>query len=1835
MKMKKEKSRGSAKRLIIILSLSLALLIALGAFSFAWIRNYVTVDSLGVKTGQLLYDIKIYDGNGNKLSDVFSSPTDDSTQTSEIVKSIDAADIAIVDDIELFFVIKKHPDSIDFDVALSFDWDKGEGSEYDYVGQLKYGMYDASAELPADVTFDKTDAETGYIAAAPDGEYPQTDDDSLTGIFEKTQSTSLSGDGDDCACIRLKITVPKGEHDLNLLEKNFRLKTRFCVAQTGALDDVGSVETIRVTDYSSLKEAMSSYGYGDTIYIEATDKSKPIEYDGDLVFTRPCTVVLVRTTLEIQGNLIFSYIYDDYFELNTSADGHIKVLKNEGDDAGHFHIDLPNSTMKLVGANNVAAGKADVYVAGDFTANASTKEGEGLTFERLKVCVADSEDLKPLTVDGSSRILVANSTNLGALSADKNCKKLELINKGSIEEIDLRGMSQDTTYLVSPAIFIDNYGIVGGDKTIYLPSFSMKYDENDIESGLDNTRIIANKGSELIKAITQHDSFPAEGAEAAYNISDYFFSTGVNMADGTTRDDIEYDAREIFVEKIDNDPARIIVHYENIPPVLGGDTCETLKDYIEYYSGEKVSADQKIAAVKDITEMKVICYSGKVLDSTVDTKNGDTYSDYSFIKTMTALTTLDLSESGSEGMRVPDNAFKGMTALTDVKMPERDIIWGKNIFTNTGVDEITFPQALTRLDNPINSSNRVTSQAVLDGIKYVRTSITVVDGMWLNTTAKQYFFTFDEFTREQYRELYKLTYPNEKLYGTSYSDWNAKIFVDNKAKRDGEFFYRDVTVDSKYPICEFVAYTGEGAAWASDFDFNEFKGFTIISYDPYAFYDKFKYEEETTIVIDEAVKSIGEYAFACSINTKDVSLGIKSVTINGNPEINGYAFQNNDRLSSVSAPRLTCLKGGYNFAYNDALLTVDLPMLSVVEGNRDLHMCPNLKRVDISVIEKTSANLDFYSADNVEDYNEYMNIYDEYSYAIFYIHTENAMPKSAYTSALAADYRMIFVNEEYAPLYSLTSTYTGVTDMGDKALSDLISANADGTDLKAGDELAYYYVINGSKAELVACMLPEINIPGEDFTTISSFNHNGVPYPVTQIGSAAYHFTKIVAQNITVHDNITTLGNYAFNAQKSKFGKYCITLDLNDVVNTGKGVFYYVSMVRVAGDNLTSIGVNTFAYNEELVVAYLPNLSTRVVEEGVSPVPKVFEGCKKIRIMYVGFSDNIEYDDTFSRMKNYIRFINYLGDSGNIALANVTTVVNSGVPTAPASFKNNLVNVKENFDSIYFSDYYDYKISFMGLTGTIELPGYIYYAKTDGELELISVSPDVDSFCDYIYNAKGGKDYITPGALYEDSGRYTAMNNGTEAKYIITSIGHYAYGATVYGGIDNFIISDNVEILGNGALSGSAYVNSVTSVKPLTNVNCLNLSNVTVAGTYACYNANIEQLNALNLVIVGDSAFSYCVNLKKIYLPSIETAQGTNTFRYCTSLEEITLGESIMNLSGNMFEGCSSLTKLTILNKNNVVTLGGYYLVSSDQASKVYVHVPASIYDAYKKKFETSGFGLIPFANFKKFGNATTEDSLTYYWEILGLLDDTKVLDSSSIDTENLTGVGTAKGTAYLDYVEGTFPTSGELELPSSLEGTVVVEEEFNGTVYQITYTVTCNVVSVKPSLMSALSGVTGVTLPSGMEYLSFTTADLADSIKSLSISGDNDKFKTQGGVLYTKDEDDKIKTLLVCPKALTTADGKLTVADTVTEIFDKAFYGSKSITELEIAGAVTVRNEAFAGAGISTIKFTDTSDASVFAGKDIFLGANVNLQISVPSALLNTYKANVLIDYSIKFITH
>lgn len=1769
--MKKKINKSSAKRLIVILSLSLAILIAAGAFSYAWIRNYMDAGNVSVETGKMLYKVTAYKVSNGVVSSTVLFDTDDPVDAKRAEENTSLQKPIILDkslikvdveaEEEIFFIIEKYAGSIDFDVALSFDNDGlngGTEKDFEYVGQLNYALEDDSDAV---VNADNADDIQSYLAthAENDGKV-----ENLGTIWNTMEKTSLSGE-QKYASIRLKIGKNIGALSADSENNKFPFKVELCVAQKGALPSDLKTDTFYADDLNTFKQALQEYGSGDEIYV-----TQDIEYIGDLVFTRPCKLVLIRSTLTVKGNLIYSYMYGGKFTINTVSDGHIKIEKNdinEGEaSGGNFQIDLPDTTIEIEGANNAAEGKADIYVEGRFTANASKAEGEGILFKGARICDKGSTNLKPVLINGSSRIYVSNRTRIGALTANFYCRKLILENNGYIENVDLCAMEQDVTLLSSPCILIDNAGMLGND-IIKLPKWSKKFidSEKDNLSPNDNTQIISNKGSSTIRAVADgHDiGDPIE----VVNAGDYFYSNGNKGGDGF-RDDIEYMLREQFVEAVNGDKSNIIIHYEAPSPIVLRDYPElselgNLQSFVEFYA-----KNGEINAANALTKVTIICYGNQTLSTT----------DYSFIKTMTALTELDLSDAESFNKAVPNNAFKGMTALTKVTMSESDTQWGQNIFTGTGVDEITFPQSLTKLDNP-KVGNTITGERVLDGIKYVRTSISLVSGLHQNSSNGQYFFTPDSYTRDAY----------VAYYSNGGADWRAKFFIDNGAIRYGEFFLRyDPNASDAERFCEVVAFTGGYVldannsktfiAWTDDayqdyqFDFNRIeidnKLYTITSYDPYALYDKLKSENAFNLVLESNVAYIGEYAFASSNNTNS-SLGLVSVDIKGNPQIMGYAFAYNDVLETFRAENLTTLKGGYNLSNNDSLEKVYMPKLSVVEGGGDISTCKALKDVDIGVIEKTETNKTFYTSN------------DSYSYARFYIHTENAGVSSTYTSALAADYRHIFVKKSYADLYKVTSTYTGLTEMGENSLDSLIAADVNGNSLEDGEELAYYYVLDGNNAHLVACLLKTIDKTGEDYTTIEKLGG----YPVTYIGSAAYHFTSMKAQNITIPDGIDKIGDYSFDS--NKFKKYCITLDLSDIEIAGKSAFYYMDMVRVVGDKLEEVGKDTFSYNQNLVVANLPNLSRSRPASSSDTPQTVFVRCTSLRIAYIGWSENISYDDAYSRAKNYIRFMNFVSGDAVISPPSVNTVVNSGAPKVKTNFYNNFANSDTSFSNIYFSNYYDYPIKIDDMTATIRLPGYIYLDKGNSEVELFAVSPDIERFWNYKIDENGERNYYSPGALYADEAGYTTENNGTDPVFTVTSLGNHAYGAVSISRVDNFIIADSVTTINNRALKGSAYWSSSTIITTLQDVKCLDLANATFLGDNACAESSIKQVKAKNLQTVGGNAFSECRSLEEIYLPALTSITSSGAFRYCTSLTEVTFGEGLKKIPNDTFNNCSALKKLTLLNSEDVVTVGAdnssSSLTSAEIAANVIVRVPASVYDQYKGKYTSNnGFGRIPLENFEKFGMAVEDGEINYYLNVISETDKT----------------------AYIDYFNGELPTN--VTFPDTLNG------------YKI--------VSVSATAMSALVDVESVTLPKYMEYLNFTTADISDTVKTLVIDSSNTKFMTVDGVLYTKDG----KTLLVYPMAK--SGTSFAVGSGVTEIAYRAFYGAKNLQTVEFASnaVVTIRDNAFEKCTVlKTIKFNNSTE-STFAGNNILLGANVNLKIDVPDAAISKYKAKVLIDYSI-----
>lgn len=1824
--METKKNKSSAKRIITIVCLSLALLIALGAFSFAWIRNNLEFAESEISAGKMRYKLMMYykDSDGKIVSEeLFNTGTDTEgeSQSDKLIsvrKDLeDKTLIDIAEGNEVFFVVEKLKDSIDFDISLSFDMhgisnkdtidkalsagqnltDIQKKEQYNYIGSMDFRLKNDTDKLSS-ILNDGLGID-GYIGNPGDNTAVA---ESLGYIWDVAEKARLEGD-QNFACIRFAINKKAGV-PADLDGYKFKLRTKLCVAQKDGLpEDVENKKTvIEVKNKDQLAKAMKEYGFNDEIRVTSS-----FTYSGDLVFTRPCTFTLNRATLTVKGNVIFSYMYDGEFALNTASEGQLRILKNS-DAGGFFKIDLAEASMELIGANNSASGKADIYVENEFTANAAQFDdlvrdeagkvtGEiierGLFFKGARICTAENgaikENLKQVLINGSTKVVVSNRTTLGELTATKYCRAINIVNNGTITKVNLESMGQDTSMISEPCIDIDNGGYFT-DTTIRLPRWSKKFDSEDMSSYDDNTRVKANKGSGEMKAITPND-IPEGATQSSQffpnvdpaSISEYFYSRG-DKGESGYRDDIDYGLRTQFVEVLNEAGTEIIIHYETPSKLIDNyndvSYLTTLKQYVEHYQANKICAP-----TNELTKVTIACYGDKVL----------TADDYAFIKTMTAMTDLDLADAVSTNKTVPHNAFNGMSNLENVKMSESDTTWGRNIFTGTKVIEITFPQSLTKLDNE-HISGFIQNEKVLDNIKYVRTSTTVVQGLFLSEQKLRFFFTVDQSTCEAFRRL-----------ALNNNNWASRFFVDNGAKQAGDYFLRyDENDGSPTPKCEFVVYTGDTSTnWVTTTGFNfqtlavGDKAYAISSYDDYALYNRLTGESGLNITFSQHLEKLGKYSFGCA--NKNTDKGVNTVTFEGDTQLMGRVFYNAGTLTAVNGAEVTTLSGGNNFANCRSLKTLNFPKLSTVDAERDLYNCYKLETVDIGVVELKPENSDFYSSDGTSNYD---------AYARFYIHTENAKARGLYSATfkgLAASERFVFVKESYADLYTVTPEYTGVTEMGERELTELLTADMNGGSVDDNEEISYYYVLNGDEAHLVACLISKINTPDADFNTISTLGGKNV----TKIGSAAYHFTEITAKNIKIADSVTRIGAYAFYSRTHK--KYSINLDLVNVIYAGKFAFSNFNAVKITGDSLEEVSEGTFFSNKYLHLVNLPNLSRSRPANTNGTIYKVFEECTALRLSYVGFSADIEYDNVESARNSYIRFINFVSVPEQAVLSKINTVVNTSgvnavvrsrrIATAVEPFNNGFATVGKQFVGIEFSDWYTKDIDANGVSGTIELPGYVYYKEANGELTLFAVSPDITEFGDM---GASGKDYTTPNAIYSiGEGRYTSKDNGSSPAFKVTKLGKYAYGAvnfakstgeedSVERSLNSFNVGSNVKELAYGALSGSAYHNN-GAIVTLESVATLNLANVTKLDSYACYKSNFSTLQALNLAVLGDYAFSNCEFLTAVYLPAFETVEGVGQFLNCVSLGEVTLGNKTQKLVAGMFEGDKSLKLITILREkplvgdadlpaftvpNTAPTATSNIIIDKAYSSNVTVKVHAGLLAEYKSTF-TNGFGGIPLANLTTFENAYIDtNGAIYYW--------------NAID----------KSTAYIDYIEGA-STLTDITIPSSFE---------DGK-YKVLW--------VTPEAVRALSSVKTLTLPANMEYLAFSASDLPSTLTTLVIDGNNAKFATDGGVLYNKAK----TTVFVYPQSKIGFAFEL--PSSVTEIYAEAFYGVKNIGTLTISSVVNIGDRAFANSAIDTIKFT-SGTAGVFAGKDIISGAKDGLVIDVPDTALDAYKANVLVDYSI-----
>ncbi len=96
--------------------------------------------------------------------------------------------------------------------------------------------------------------------------------------------------------------------------------------------------------------------------------------------------------------------------------------------------------------------------------------------------------------------------------------------------------------------------------------------------------------------------------------------------------------------------------------------------------------------------------------------------------------------------------------------------------------------------------------------------------------------------------------------------------------------------------------------------------------------------------------------------------------------------------------------------------------------------------------------------------------------------------------------------------------------------------------------------------------------------------------------------------------------------------------------------------------------------------------------------------------------------------------------------------------------------------------------------------------------------------------------------------------------------------------------------------------------------------------------------------VIGDDAFSNCINLTNISIPSSVTTIGANAFNSCNNLQSVHISEGVAAIGEKAFSTCNALTSITI--PKSIRTLAGNAFASCENLTSIRVDANNPYYDS-------------------------------------------------------------------------------------------------------------------------------------------------------------------------------------------------------------------------------------------------------------------------------------------------
>ena len=471
----------------------------------------------------------------------------------------------------------------------------------------------------------------------------------------------------------------------------------------------------------------------------------------------------------------------------------------------------------------------------------------------------------------------------------------------------------------------------------------------------------------------------------------------------------------------------------------------------------------------------------------------------------------------------------------------------------------------------------------------------------------------------------------------------------------------------------------------------------------------------------------------------------------------------------------------------------------------------------------------------------------------------------------------------------------------------------------------------------------------------------------------------------------------------------------------------------------------------------------------------------------------------------------------------------------------------------------------------------------------------------YDYVNKEGEDIATQNPTYfSDEGVLMHRNETTGYTDLV-------YYPEVKEG--SYVISDKVTSIPLGAFARAKKVTEITiptSVKVIESYafrDCVTLEKIIFAegGTDA--------------LTIGEGAFQNCVGLKNITLPA--------------RLTELAVNEETHTIT--LFNGCTSLTHVNV--ERGSVAYSSNDGIITDKEGSTIIYCPTARKGSYTVPEDIEAISDYAFASCKyltevvipgtvstigahAFDGCTKIVRVTFADGAVGAMK-TEIGEYAFANMTSLKKVAFESGSAVSTI--GAYAFSGavsltELTIPTTMTSIGDYAFEKAESLSSVAFAEgEAENLSFGKYVFSDCTALTSVYLPKSVTELNLGVFDGCVNIAEVKVSADNEYYKDEDGVVFTKDGTE----LMFFPKGKTgDENGKYAIPAGVEKISEGAFKGMYYVKEIVVSNTVTdIGNYAFKDSiALATLTFEGGNDTALLTiGDEAFAGCAAISSVTLP----------------------